>query len=286
MRKSIFEELVETGNVDFENEYERINNLFAHTNFYSLYTIQEISNDIVPHWKYRHRCTKFDEVLSELKISYGYIRLSGYSKDKILSYLELVYTFCTMIKKHLDNPFDDFGIGLDGIYNVKKSVLNLVLKNIESLLDELNYEIVEKEFGRCEIVEKNALSTAVAEANPKIAGKVIEYRKYDLKGQVDEKMSILAELAKSIEPLKSKFKGTTYKEMYENTTFLLNNLNIRHNNEEKSIYPELSKDKEKLEEWCDRTYNCILDILAINEYLQFKGEIEALKQKCKKDNIG
>ena len=64
---------------------------------------------------------------------------------------------------------------------------------------------------------------------------------------------------------------------------LLNNLNLRHNNLEgvnKKDYL-ISMNDNELEKWYDRTYDMILGIIIVNDYLDSKESLSELKAKIK-----
>lgn len=67
----------------------------------------------------------------------------------------------------------------------------------------------------------------------------------------------------------------------DDVQFMLNNLNIRHNNKggknKKEYITNISK--AKLEELYDKTFDMILSVFVIDKYLKMKNEIDTLKMK-------
>ena len=102
-----------------------------------------------------------------------------------------------------------------------------------------------------------------------------------MKGNLDKKRNILIVLADKLEANRKKLKQINSK-MEDHLYFLLNNLNIRHNNTEQGS-KEYRKyvadmDKETLEKWYDETYQmCLLAFLELDN-LERKEKVEQLKQ--------
>lgn len=67
-----------------------------------------------------------------------------------------------------------------------------------------------------------------------IAIKIVQYNSYLLKGNLDRKREILLALSNEFEPIREEFKKIN-KKLASNCGFLLNKLNIRHNNNDKYV---------------------------------------------------
>ena len=100
--------------------------------------------------------------------------------------------------------------------------------------------------------------TAAAEiVESKLAYEIIQYNHHLLKGDIEKKRRILKVLADKIEPMRTEFKKQQKnKELESDIGFLLNNMNIRHNNLEGKNAVDYVKElsDEELEEWYDETY--------------------------------
>ena len=133
------------------------------------------------------------------------------------------------------------------------------------------------------IVEKDSILSAVAETNKNVADNVIEYRRFIMKGKINEKREILNLLANEIEGLKQEFKSTNYSNIMDDVQFMLNNLNIRHNNKSGKYKKQYVIDlpKKELENLYDLTFDMILSIFTISRYLKNKHTIENLKSNIK-----
>lgn len=275
-RKSIFELLNNNENINFEKEIENIRELFCDYSInnckYSLKTV--LDRYFIKEWKYRKRCISVYDLCEKLEITEAHLERYNYDLEHSLRYMELIYNLTMLVVNYIDTNNQS-----RILRNYSILTTSAIFNNIRSVLEEINYEILKVE-DRYEIVEKNMQATSVAENNPCVANEVIEYRKYDLKGDLESKKQILFKLSNEIEPLKSKFKGTNYNALMEDTQFMLNTFNIRHNNiagrNKKEIISNMSE--EELEKWYDKTYINILGIYTINDYLVNKKELEEIKK--------
>ena len=76
------------------------------------------------------------------------------------------------------------------------------------------------------------------------------------------------------------FKGTTYKNLYDDTKLLFNKSGVRHNVEKDSIACAtfLTMDKEELEKWYDKIFDMFLSCMEIYKYLSNKVDIDNIKK--------
>ena len=93
---------------------------------------------------------------------------------------------------------------------------NKITANVQTVLEKLNYKF-EKNDGYFYIVEKDAATTAVAEIYDDIADDVIEYRRYNLKGNIKRKCEILTSLAKKFEAIRNVLKSNNFTEIEDKT---------------------------------------------------------------------
>ncbi len=284
-RQSIFEKL-ETG-IDFTEEVKRIDHLFSKSQFYlntigdkvELLSIEQyINKKFFLSWDHRKRCLSNLELRSKLGIdSDNYYLYNRCSLEQFLTYCEYVSNMLLLYIEKGDMTFRGFGLKELG-----KTLFSL-FENIDSCLSELNMQRKnDSESLRCLIVEINPAATIAADGLATgTALKVFEYNHYLLKGDLDKKREILKHLAGVVEPLGKKLSSIGYGVIDENARFLLNNMNIRHNNlEGKNKNPLLEGISEsELEEIYDKTYELILLCLNINNYLDNKEFIEGLKSK-------
>lgn len=222
-------------------------------------------------WKARGRCTSCEEMRKRLQITYANIS-NQLSDEKVLFYLEYVSNIIWLCnQKYYGESIEDEYIYLQ--------------ENVIRLIEDLGYE--KKTFAEEEkviLVEKNAAMTAVAEiADQMTANAVIEYNHHLLKGNIVEKQRILKILADKFEPIRGELKRVN-KELESNTGYLLNKMNIRHNNIDGKNAIEYVKNlsDEQLEEWYDETYQMLLLCFLEYENIERNKKISELKEVIEK----
>ena len=187
--------------------------------------------------------------------------------ETILNTLEYYENISYLLIKKL-KIFDDYGY-------VVSDNFKILLENMQMLLGHLNYEhkIFEDE-EKVILVPKNPAATAVAEISDKeTALAILMYNHHTLKGNLEAKRELLNSIARTYEPLlKKPIEG--FKDFYEKTNQLLNNLHIRHNNLEEINNKNLviNIDNKTLEYWYDELYQLLLFCVLIDDNLKRKKE--------------
>lgn len=266
-RKNIFDILNEKASIS--SQINKIEMLLSESSI-NRFTPEEIVDiECMRDWKARGRFTSCAEIRECLQITYAHIK-RGLSDEQVLFYLEYVSNIIWLCnEKYLagSEDYDD-----DYIY---------LQENLTGILDDLGYEAkVFEDEEKVILVEKNAAMTAVAEVvDQKTAFAVIEYNHHLLKGNIAEKQRILKILADKFEPMRVELKKAD-KDLESNTGYLLNKMNIRHNNVEGKNAIEYVKnlsDKE-LEEWYDETYQMLLLCFLEYDNIERSKKVSKLKK--------
>lgn len=283
MRQSIIDK-INKANVNYANEMARIELIFAQApiveHFYAgryglpateNMTIEQYVNDFLfINYEYAGTYISIRDMRDSLKISSKYLNKND--KNIMLLYFEFVLNMVYLLRRKI--------LGTDH-YNVAS--VNKLFNNIQLILEKLNYKIVEKN-NYLYIVEKDTSSSAISELYPELSEAVIEYRRFDLKGKVTEKRSILQTLSLKVESIEQKLKGTTYNPIANDVGNLYNNLHIRHDNFGGNPNNNIiDMSDEELEKWYDITYDTTLTALMICHYLGYNKEIDNLPNYYKKD---
>ncbi len=170
----------------------------------------------------------------------------------------------------------------EGVRFYPTDVTAAISANLNSIMDWLNQKMIffEKE-ERVLITEKNAAVSAVAErVDEELAYQIVKYNHYTLKGDITKKKEILLKLGSELEP-KRKQLSSLNGQLETNIFFMLNNLNIRHNNRSKKDknYKEYvaKMKKNKLEEWYDELYQMMLLAMLELEQVERNQKINELK---------
>ena len=171
----------------------------------------------------------------------------------------------------------------DSVHYYATDVVTAIKSNLRSLLDMLNLEMKLFEDQECVlIVEKNAEVTAVAEiADETIAYRIVQYNHYTLKGDIVKKKEILQLIGTQLEPERKQLTSIN-RQLADNIFFMLNNLDIRHNNRSKkdNNYKEYTAKmkKNKLEEWYDELYQMMLLAMLELEQANRNQKIDKLRE--------
>lgn len=271
MRKSIFDK-IKNASINYAEEMQRVEVIFAiESNADNYSSIQKYTdNNFFLQFPYRGTFTNICELRDELKISKKDILENDL--ETMLTYFEFVHNITLFFMDKAQNRI-----------RPKYIKITAMFENIGRILSKLDYEIITQ--GDCYIiVEKDANTTAVAEVYPELAEKVVEYRRFNLKGNIERKREILNTLWLKFEAIRPMLKANNFGEIETKTGSLLNNLNIRHNGVEgknaKDIVQQM--DNEELEQWYDKTYDLLLISFMLNYYLSYKNDIEILNQALTK----
>lgn len=288
MRKSIFEESKNLS-LNYNQEVARIETLFSEETTIGIYdqlsygsypqfTIEQYVNErAFREWKHRERFLNIHDMRTALHIDKNDLK-KEVSLDTILTYLEFIYNMIALQEKHFNEQ---------NFFYSNPKCLKFLVENIENILDKLNYEIVpegeDDDDLRYMIVSKNSVANAVSNKYEEIRYKVIEYNKFSLKGNNERKKEILLALGDKFEPMRQKLEGGGYTSVAGNAGFLLNSINIRHNNSEGGKRNEFAATitPNEQEKWYDVTYDVLLHAFLCSDYIDKKKEIEELKQTIK-----
>lgn len=267
-RENIFEIL--NKKMDVDNQIKKIDDLLSKRSIGNGTLEDIIDAYCINDWKARGKCTSCEEIRKRLEITNFYINL-GLKGNQILLYLEyvrnLIWLCNTKFLRNTKNYDNDY---------------RYLQENVECLIEDLGYEpkIFEKD-EKVLLVEKSATATAAAEiVEQPVACKVIEYNHFLMKGEIEEKRSILLVLANKFEAIQHEIKKIDSK-LESDIGYLLNKMNIRHNNiegkMENGYVANLSL--KELEMWYDETYQMLLLAFLEKENAERHKKINELKKK-------
>lgn len=277
MRKTIFEQIKDK--VSYASEISRMDTLIKDPlgiqiklprevfdvfdkPIYKYYSLENFFDKFkFKTWKARGTCIDCDDMRETLNLD-EIVSSDNPTLDETLTYCEYVANLIKLYNRaELDEDTE--------LYDTE--IISAISDNLKSLLDWLNQEAVFFENEEMVLItEKNATVSAVAECvDENLAYQIVKYNHYTLKGNIAKKKEILLNLGNVVEPKRADISSAN-KKLSDNIFFMLNNLNIRHNNVSKKDdnYKEYTADMsdEELEKWYDELYQMIL--LAILELEQ------------------
>lgn len=155
-----------------------------------------------------------------------------------------------------------------------------VIRSCEIILEKTAHKLIGPK-GRRVVVPNNAIAEEAAEilcqTDPKTALELLKYNHRSNKGDIEAKRKILRNLGNAIEPL---LDGQHKKDTEDTIGYIINNFNIRHNNEngkdKKEFFTKLSEREKEL--WYDRLYTSIVSLVIENEQRKINAEILAFRK--------
>lgn len=273
-RVSFFEAMQREINLNYE--FQKIEQMIfvEEISLYGWTLYNEIEKNF-RRWEHKDNYASF----SELRISLGfemYLTTKG-GMDFTIEILDVpeFLLYCEMILNILSATI----LSRDKSTNDQVSNIKAVIK---ADITKLNHEILTTHDRKYLIIQCDAAASSVADlVDYDIAKTILQYNHYLLKGDIDEKRSLLKIIADDLEGKQVKLKDN--KSLKDDLFYLFNNMNIRHNNSEPSsknynpIFSELTT--RQIEDWYDEIYQ-----LALYAYLTIDNKSRALKIKNWKHN--
>ena len=222
-------------------------------------------------WNLRGSFTTLEEMVTSLRITEKDFE-DDINEDRVLDYIQFIINAVIFVEGEVRT-------GEYRLYRATDAIFNAIKDNCQYLLGKLGAEF-RQEGTELYIVYKNDIASAVIMNNPDIEISITEYLKVDNRGDLVRKGEILCTLAKKLETVESKLKGTEFKQLCTDTTRLLNNIGARHAlNPKDSIEAQyLDMSAEELETWYDKTYQMLLACFAVLPYINFKKTIADMRK--------
>ena len=279
-RKNIFDMV--SGSFDVEYELRKIRRLFEGE--HSIYVFSTSTSCSVLtyvgkfgfyQWCNRGRLLDVNEFLSVLEYEKLWLSASSNLQD-FLTLIEIVYNFCWIVKNEADR-------GRVSIDKYQKNYFLILVETLRVCLAYYNYKgEYFPDLEQLVVIEDKPEATAVAEiVDNEIGYKVLRYNHYMLKGDLQAKKDILLTLGSDLEPQREQIKAID-KNLEDGIFFILNNLNLRHNNktEGNKHYRQAVADMDDvaMEGWYDELYQMmLLAYLQLNQVTR-TANVKALKQ--------
>lgn len=279
-RKNIFDVVSESFNVD--HELERIRRLFIEEHPIFVYSnrtdysvLRYVDKYGFYQWRNRGRCIDVNDFLSVLEYEELWNSAPSNLQD-FLTLIEIIYNFCWIAKKAA-------GKGKISIDRYQEKHFSILEETLKACLSHYNYKgTYFPELEQLIVIEDKPEATAVAEiVDIEIGYKVLRYNHYMLKGDLQAKKDILLALGADLEPKRAQIKAID-KDLEDEIFYILNNLNLRHNNtvEGDKHYKKAvaEMDSVTLENWYDELYQMMLLAYLQLDQVDRNTRIKALKQ--------
>ena len=265
MERKNFAQVLKDAKVDIRREYER---LYALCNYHDKNHISFMLYCSINFKKLPFKDTCIS--LEDFNNTYGFVfeeTPKDFDINYLINYCEYIYNLA--IYNFNSNTYASVGV-------------NTINKQIMEINKKIGYTGITND-GVTIFVPKSQPSIVVSEMLPSdLSYKVIEYNHHSMKGDLSKKRDTLKLLADKLEADRKELKsinGSISTDLF----FLLNNINIRHNN----IDPASSSYKksvaempnEELEKWYDKTYDLCLYAFMTLDQADRKTEIKELKER-------
>jgi len=287
MRKSIFEIVSESLNM--ENETQRILMMAEHEDllcvdrfsYYNLFKF--VDRYCFRDWECRGHFIDVEDFLEAMDIQ-NLRREATYDTDALMTLIELVYNFWNLSDQEFSNNNKRYSLQWCGNFFHLRDVM-------DDILGQYNHcAYIDKKKKYVLVIEDKPEVTAVAEIVPvSLAFGVIKYNHKSLKGEIDLKKSILISMGAELEPKRKELQEIN-RQLSEDIFFMLNNINIRHNNcstTDKAKYKEYTArmTKSQMEKWYDELYQMMLLAVLLLDNTNRTEKIKDLKDKIVKGQV-
>lgn len=275
-RKNIFEMVAEV--FYLPTEITRMRRLFEQERIvrwdYDRYSILKfVEHEGFSGWKNRGRCVDVEDFFSLLDYKVLWVAAIG-DMNALMTLIEIVYNFWYITDRRTSLQYQQDSDGRNFL---------LLKKIMDDCLAQYNYK--GEYFPHLEqliVIEDKPEATAVAEIVDNDLGyKVLRYSHYMLKGDLQAKKDILLALGANLEPKRAQIKAID-KALEDGIFYILNNLNLRHNNtaEGDKHYKKAvaEMDSAILENWYDELYQMMLLAYLQLDQVDRNTRVNALKQ--------
>lgn len=279
MRKSIFD--IASESINMENEVKRIltiaksEEILCVDDCFDCTIFEFVNGYCFEEWKYRSHFIDVDDYLNALNFN-KLVSTAKTDAESLLTFIELIYNFWFLCHQKLEEKQGDYSFESRGNFYHLRQIM-------DDILEKYNHTITVDE-DRILVVEDNEAVTAVAEILPKkLSTNVIKYNHRSLQGEIEAKKSILLSLGAELEP-KRKVLSDQNKQLEDDIFYMLNNINLRHNNcnaELESKYKEYvaKMSNEELENWYDELYQMMLLAFLLLDNVERTKKVKELKRK-------
>lgn len=278
-RKSIFEIL--QANNSMEEDVDRIEHLFGSETLFTDnrnyqredYTLKKfVDYFCFDDWKNRGHCIDLNDFLKTVDYR-GYCRRAKLGDaDAFFGFVEIVFNCWKMAELYMNAEENiNYYTNFYHLYDIMIDCLSHY--NHTAVYDENTEQVL--------VIEDNPAITAVAETvDPQLSLNVLKYNHYTLRGKIDEKKTILLALGAELEP-KRKILAGINSTLEDGVFFMLNSLNLRHNNlsPDNKHYKEFvyQMSNETLESWYDELYQMILLAFLEIDQIERNSKVKTLK---------
>lgn len=287
--KSIFDILEE--NTNWRSDFVRINKLVSTYNAVlvqprSEYHLKEfVDTYCFSDWKGRKHCIDVDDFFDS--IGFKNILISAKNGD-VKSYLLFIETIYNLWKLTIDYVSNNQETLLDEPLFQYYDTMDMIKQIMDDSLAEFNQTAYYDDDSEQVIVSaSDATVFSVAESvEVPIRIAILRYNSERLKGNVEEKKSLLLRIAQDFDGSKKNDLNKCDSNLKSNIFFILNEFNLRHNNidpqDPKHYHGDVAAmTPEEIEKWYDDLYRLFLFAYQSLENEEINDKVKTMRQKFK-----
>lgn len=277
-RRNIFQMIAD--NTDQEIETGRLDRLFNDDEliWYSDavgHTIRQYVDEYCfSNWKNRGHCVDLEDYLDTLDYD-GLLYDARTDVDAYLTLIELIMNMWKLVEQSLSTGDGGWECS-EGFYHLNDIMTeDLSRYNHKAVYDEENEQVL--------VIEDKPNVTAVAEiVEPTLALGIVRYNHHSMGGDIAGKTAVLLAMGSALEPQR-KILESVNRQLAANIFYMLNNLNLRHNNckeGDKNYHEVVAKmKKEDLESWYDELYQMMLLAFLEVDQIERGEKVEELRRQ-------
>lgn len=278
-RKNIFQLVNENYNI--QDEIRRINDLlfeqqYFSNRFFSYSLVGLLDNYLFSDWKYRDTCLTVEEFLDRVDAYIGLEENSVISEKTIINNIEAIENF---IKLYIDNSNNLGKNHLISCSNDFKTIFCSLLDTLEKRMGLVKKEVKDVILIYPENAPLERLINILEDEN--IQWELIRYTRDKM--SLSEKKKSLAYLATNLYIENRNETDEQIRILLKKATNILNNLQIRHNNQnDKCINSilDIITEEESIN-LCDYTFDLMLTIVLLREQKKYVPTYKAFEDKQK-----
>ena len=260
--KSIFELENE---IDIQKEFEKLVDVFVKLKCVKnskgkLISIMDYLNEkVFRTWKYRHTMESIYEYLEFIGVTFKVLFFIDWiTEDAFLRFLEFTYNMLYMCKDEI--PIEK-----------GKGNVALAIRNMETILNELNYEETEVDDKIIWVKRATDVDSIKKYVNDNIANILLEYNDIGIEKDIDAKRQILKQIDLYLEEFVNVKNHD--KELDQTIGMIINKMGVNHPIKEE---PYLSLSEDELLMWYDKCFELMLHAIRWERVKDIKEERKKL----------
>ena len=275
-RKSIFD--IAAQSIDMESEIKRIIVMSFKEKVvqyaYDCTLVDFVDKYCFKDWKYRGHFVNLNDMLDSIGFDEMKYDAMEDDVDSFMRVIETIYNLWRLARQKIKGK-ENSTYWIGNFYHLKDVMDdNLEKYNHKAYIDDERILIIE---------DKPEVTAAAEIVEYPLAIDIIRYNHRSMQGEVEAKKQVLLALGAELEP-KRKELVRVDKQLSEDIFYMLNNLNLRHNNRSKKDknYKEYvaKMPKKRLEKWYDELYQMILlALLMLDHKNNRESTVKELKEK-------